>query len=79
MAKQLDVDLLPIISYGAGKALPKKGKFLRKWPIRIEIDERLSPEAMLAFGHSPRAQAAGMREYYKQRYAEMANRIEQDV
>jgi len=79
LAKQLNVDMLPIISYGTGKALPKKGKFLRKWPIRIEIDQRLNPDAMLSYGHSPRAQATTMRMYYKQRYNEMANRIEQDV
>lgn len=79
LAREHNVDMLPIISYGAGKALPKKGKYLRKWPIRIEIDERLSPEAMLAYGHSPRAQAMNMRKFYKQRYVEIANRIEQDV
>ena len=79
MAKQLNVDLLPIISYGAGKALPKKGKYLRKWPVRIEIDQRQSPDAMLTYGHSPRAQATNMRKYYKQRLGEIANRMEQNV
>ena len=79
LAKQLETDILPIVSYGTGKALPKKGKFLRKWPIRIEIDARLCPEEMLAFGDTPKEQASNMRKYYKQRYAEMANRIEQDV
>ena len=79
LASQLDVDILPIVSYGAGRALPKKGKYLRKWPIRIEIDKRVSPEEMLSYGRSPRKQALAMRRYYKHRYAEMANRIEQDV
>ena len=79
LAKQLNADVLPIISYGAGKALPKKGKFLRKWPIRLEIDNRLSPEEMQAFGKTSRAQASGMRKYYEKRYTEIANRMEQDV
>ena len=79
LAKQLNVDVLPIISYGAGKALPKKGKFLRKWPIKIEIDKRLNPEEMKTFGAMPREQASNLRKYYKQRYTEIANRIEQDV
>ena len=79
MAKLLNIDILPIVSYGAGKALPKKGKFLRKWPIRIEIDARLSPSKMEVFGASPKEQASNMRMYYKHRYAEIANRIEQDV
>ena len=79
LAKQLNVDILPIISYGAGKALPKKGKFLRKWPIRIEIDKRFHPKEMQTFGQTTRTQASNMREYYKHRYTEIANRIEQDV
>lgn len=79
LAKQLGIDILPIVSYGAGKVLPKKGKYLRKWPIRIEIDRRLSPEEMQAFGATARKQASGMRTYYMHRYNEIANRIEQDV
>lgn len=79
LAKQLGIDILPIVSYGTGKVLPKKGKYLRKWPIRIEIDKRLGPEEMQAFGATPRKQASGMRAYYIHRYTEMANRIEQDV
>ena len=79
LAKQLDVDVLPIISYGAGKALPKKGKLLRKWPIRMEIDKRIRPEEILAFGQTAKAQASKMRRYYEERYTEIANRMEQDV
>ena len=79
LAEQLRADILPIVSYGAGRALPKKGKFLRKWPIHIEIDRRITPEEMLSHGTTLRAQASSMRKYYMQRYAEIANRVEQDV
>jgi len=80
LAKELNVDMLPLVLYGAGKALPKKGKFLRKWPVRIEIDSRISPEDMLLkYGDSLRKQASELRKYYKERYAEIANRVEQDV
>ena len=79
IAEQLHADILPIISYGAGKALPKKGKLLHKWPIRIEIDKRICPEEMQSFGQTLRAQASSLRKYYRQRYAEIANKIEQDV
>lgn len=79
LAQQLHIDILPIVLYGTGKALPKKGKYLRKWPVRMEIDERISPEAMLALSATPKEQASKMREYYKRRYAELSNRIEQDV
>jgi 1-acyl-sn-glycerol-3-phosphate acyltransferase len=79
LAEQLDVDVLPIVSYGAGKVLPKGGKFLRKWPIRIEIDKRICPKEMLSYGKTPRTQASGMRRYYEDRYLRIANRIEQEV
>lgn len=80
LAKELNVDILPFVLYGAGKVLPKKGKFLRKWPIRIEIDSRISPKDMLLmYGDSLRTQASALRKYYKERYTEIANRVEQDV
>ncbi|MBO7119223.1 MAG: glycosyltransferase [Bacteroidaceae bacterium] len=79
LAKQLNLDILPLVLYGAGKALPKKEKHLHKWPIRIEIDKRISPEELQTLGDLPREQASSLRKYYKRRYAEIANRIEQDV
>lgn len=80
LAEELNVDVLPFILYGAGKALPKKDKHLHKWPIRIEIDKRISPEEMQAsYGQTLRERANNLRKYYKHRYAEIANRLEQDV
>lgn len=79
LSQELNVDILPLVLYGAGKALPKQDKHLHKWPIRIEIDKRISPDELQKYGHSHRAQASNMRKYYKRRYAEIANRIEQDV
>ena len=79
LAKQLNVDILPIISYGAGKVLPKGGKSLSKWPIRIEIDQRIAPEDLQTYGQIPRTQALGLRRYYEKRYTDIANRVEQDV
>ena len=79
LAQELNVDILPLVLYGAGKALPKQDKHLHKWPIRIEIDKRISPEELQKYGHSHRAQASNMRKYYRRRYVEIANRIEQDV
>ena len=79
LAKQLHLDILPLVLYGAGKVLPKKEKHLHKWPIRIEIDRRISPTELQSLGDTTLAQASSLRKYYKKRYAEMANRIEQDV
>lgn len=79
LANQLKTDILPIVSYGAGKVLPKRGKLLRKGPIRIEIDQRIAPEEMQSHGSTLREQASNMRKYYMQRYTEIANRLEQEV
>ena len=79
LARALRLDILPMVLYGAGKAWPKQGGLLRRWPIRIEIDRRIGPDELQALGELPRQQASALRQYYKQRYAEIANRMEQDV
>lgn len=79
IAETLGIDILPIILYGSGKALPKRGRKLNRWPIHVEIDRRISPEELRSFGETTMKQASGMRKYYIRRYLEIANRIEQDV
>ena len=79
LASQLRVDILPLVLYGSGKALPKRGRFLRSWPFRIEIDHRIDPCEMLSEGMTLRELSSWFRKYYKRRYAEIANRMEQDV
>jgi 1-acyl-sn-glycerol-3-phosphate acyltransferase len=78
LAQTLDVDVLPLVLYGSGKALPKHGRMLAKWPMHMEIDPRISPERLRQEG-TLRQQASYMRQYYKDRYAQLANRIEQNV
>lgn len=79
LAHELDVDILPVVLYGAGKALPKHGRYLRRWPIHLEIDRRISGEELKEYGETFREQASGMRKYYNVRYAELADRIEQTL
>lgn len=79
LAQTLDIDVLPLILYGSGHALPKHGRLMNKWPIHMEIDPRISPESMRTKGETLREQASSMRKYYKERYAQIANRIEQYV
>lgn len=80
LAQTLDIDIVPLILYGSGKALPKKGRVLNIWPMHMEIDPRISPEQLRQTGgETLREQASYMRKYYKERYAQLANRIEQDV
>lgn len=71
LARQLGADILPIVSYGAGRVLPKGGWFLRKGHIHIEIDRRISPAEMASYGPTLRAQASNMRKYYQRRYEEI--------
>lgn len=79
LAQTLDIDILPLVLYGSGRALPKRGRLLRKWPMHMEIDPRISPESLRQRGETLREQASYMRKYYKERYAELANRFEQNV
>ncbi len=79
IAHELGVDILPLIIYGSGKVLPKRGRLLRDWPMHLEIGKRISPAELSTYGESLREQASYMRKVYKQRYTEIANKIEQDV
>lgn len=79
LAQTLDIDVLPLVLYGSGRALPKKGRLIRKWPMHMEIDPRISPETLRQKGETLREQASYMRQYYKDRYASLANRFEQNV
>ena len=79
IAKELSLDIVPILLYGAGKVLPKYGKSMHRWPIRIEIDRRITPSELSLMGETTLAQASAMRHYYMRRYDEIADVIEQDV
>lgn len=79
IAQTLDIDILPTVLYGSGKALPKKGRKLNRWPMHLEIDRRISPSELRTMGETTREQASQMRRYYKERYTETADKIEQNV
>lgn len=79
IARTIGLDIVPCILYGSGRALPKHGRYLRKWPMHLEIDRRISREELQQMGGSTLEQASAMRAYYKKRYREISNRIEQNV
>ena len=70
LAETLDLDILPVVLYGAGKALPKHGRVLQPGPIRLEIDPRIPQEEMKRQGDTHKAQASYLRKYYISRYQE---------
>ena len=78
LADQFQVDILPVVLYGAGKALPKHGRVLNRGPIRLEIDERITPEEMRSHGDTYKSQASYLRSYYISRYGEIAGQVEQE-
>ena len=79
LAETFDADILPVVLYGAGKALPKHGRILHRWPVRLEIDGRISQEELKRNGETLKSQASYLRKYYIARYAEIADQVEQTV
>lgn len=79
LADRLGLDILPVVLYGTGHALPKHGRILRRWPLRMEVDGRIVPEELARMGDDYRARASALRKYYIRRYAEIADRTEKTL
>ena len=80
LAEQLDLPILPAILYGTGHALPKNKNLINCWPVRLELDKRISREELVREGgESLKSQASYMRQYYMKRYAQLADKIEQTL
>ena len=77
LARELGADILPVVFYGTGRALPKRGRTLRRWPLRLEIHGRITPDELSALGEGPRQQASALRKWYQTRFAEIADELEQ--
>ncbi len=79
IARQLRIDILPVVLYGSGKVLPKHGRLMRKWPMHLAVDSRIPPEKLETIGTSLKEQASYMRKYYIERYSGIADEIERNV
>ncbi len=79
IADRFGLDILPVVLYGTGRALPKHGRMLRRWPLRVEIDGRISPEEMALKGESLKERASYMRAYFARRHSEIADRTESSM
>ena len=79
LADCFNIDILPVVLYGAGKALPKHGRLLKRWPIRMEIDRRITREEFESYGDNHLSRASSLRKYYKERYKQIADIVEKTV
>ena len=79
LAEKLNVDLIPLVLHGAGRALPKKGLYMRREPITLDIDKRITPAEFQCLGETLQDKSKWFRKYYKQRYSQLSNEIEQYV
>lgn len=79
LARELGLDIIPTFIYGTGRALPKHGRYLRRWHIHSEIDRRISCDELMEMGPGIKEQASAMRNYYIKRYAQIADRMDRNV
>lgn len=77
LAEKFNLDILPVVLYGTGKALPKHGRILHRWPIHLVVDRRISQEELhAAYGDALKSQASGLRKHYITRYGQIADNVE---
>lgn len=75
IARQLDLDIIPLILYGSGKVLPKRGKYLRRGPVVMEVENRL-PAAELKQAPTSQRLAVHFHKFYQKRYRQLSNMVE---
>ena len=78
LAHALGLEILPMFLYGPGKILKKKTYHLNKGIFYVEVGKPIAQEELRAIGDF-RRQASVLRKRYKEKYQEIANRVEQHV
>ncbi len=72
-AKELNIDILPIIIQGAGDCIPKGEPFLKSGQISVNILKRIKVDD---FGNTSREQAKNIRKLIQKEYAEIRKKYE---
>ena len=77
LAKELELDIVPVVTHGIGYMFPKKEFLLRKGDVTIRVEKRISPEnKTYRFNKSTLETTKLMRQWYQQAYAEMVKKYE---
>lgn len=78
IAQQLGYDILPVFLYGPGRVLRKKEYLVRKSPVYIEVQKPFHTSDIEKLGEK-RLVTRWFHQYYLRHYAEISNKIEQNV
>lgn len=76
IAKTLRLDILPMIEYGMGNVLPKKGRYLRRGKMFLSVRKRISYEEYNMVGRTKDI-TSWFRKYYIKEYRGLCNRLDQ--
>jgi len=78
LAKDLDMEILPIVLFGPGEILPKGEHILRRGKVALQFCDRIRPSELDDWGPRPLKQAQEFRRYYTQAYASLKGRMYAD-
>ena len=78
LAKDLDMEILPIVLFGPGEILPKGEHILRRGKVALQFCDRIRPSELDDWGPRPLKQAQEFRRYYTQAYASLRGRMYAD-
>lgn len=76
IAKELELDILPLMLYGAGRVSPKGGRMLHKGHIHLEVLKRITPKEYNSMSDSTQGVARHMRHYYQSHYEALRNDLD---
>lgn len=79
LANDLQMEILPLVLYGAGIALSKNNWWMSKSPIVLHIGKRLSPEEQELMGTTVQKRTKRLRRFYIKKFSFISNQVEQYV
>ena len=68
--------ILPLLLYGACKALPKNSKYMRRSPIVLHVGERVTPQQLNQLGDTVMDLAKWFRKFYINKLSALSNNYE---